>query len=53
MALEVGTLQGGQIAALQDGKEGSMGEPWVYSLFMPVLLFFSSYLIKPLHLQES
>lgn len=25
--MEVGTLQGGQIAALQDGKEGSLGKP--------------------------
>ncbi|CAM9713135.1 unnamed protein product [Pylaiella littoralis] len=25
MAMEVGTLQGGQIAALQDGKEGALG----------------------------
>lgn len=27
MAMEVGTLQGGQIAALQDGKEGALGKP--------------------------
>lgn len=26
MALEVGTVQGGQIAALQDGKEGGLGK---------------------------
>lgn len=27
MALEVGTVQGGQIAALQDGKDGALGKP--------------------------
>lgn len=26
--MEVGTLQGGQIAALQDGKEGALGKSW-------------------------
>lgn len=26
MALEVGTVQGGQIAALQDGKDGALGK---------------------------
>lgn len=27
MALEVGTVQGGHIAALQDGKDGALGKP--------------------------
>lgn len=32
MAVEVGTLQGGQIAALQDGKHGGIGESLLLSI---------------------
>ena len=39
MALEVGTVQGGQIAALQDGKEGGMGEPYTTTAVVGLCLF--------------
>lgn len=37
MALEVGTVQGGQIAALQDGKEGGLGKPLLWILASGVI----------------
>lgn len=40
MALEVGTVRGGQIAALQDGKEGGLGKPLLCIVESGVILLY-------------